>query len=280
MFTHPTFAALTPQAPIRSTRRMITQPTLSSACACPRRPRSGVRKLRRTLAVWAAALGALGADRATAQIFANTNASDAERAVVMLSNFRSEHTPDLLIAQPAVETPGAPASVLVSVAAPSQAPVRRLPTLPRGMGELIRSVAAQVEVAPALLHAVIAAESAYDTRALSARGAIGLMQLMPATARRFGAADAYAPRDNLTAGARYLKWLLALFDGDLELALAAYNAGEQAVMKAGRRVPAYAETQAYVPRVLSYLQCANQASCLALQGRRSAPLTHGGRPAF
>ncbi len=259
---------------------MITQPTLFSASACPRRLRGGVRKIRRRLTVWAAALSALGADPAAAQIFANTNASDDVPAVVMLSNFRSEHTPDLLIAHPAVETSGAPAFVLAPVAAPSQSPVRRLPTIPRGMGELIRSVAAQVQVAPALLHAVIAAESAYDTQALSARGAIGLMQLMPATARRFGVVDVYAPRDNLTAGARYLKWLLALFDGDLELALAAYNAGEQAVMKAGRRVPAYAETQAYIPRVLAYLQCANQAWCMALQGRRSAPLTYGGWPAF
>ncbi len=116
-------------------------------------------------------------------------------------------------------------------------------------------MATQVSIAPELLHAVIAVESGYDVRALSPRGAIGLMQLLPATAQRFGVKNPYSPKENLMGGASYLKWLMALFDNDLELVLAAYNAGENAVLKAGLRIPPYAETQAYVPKVLAFLRC-------------------------
>jgi soluble lytic murein transglycosylase-like protein len=76
---------------------------------------------------------------------------------------------------------------------------------------------------------------------------------MPATARRFGVLDSFDPRQNVLGGALYLKWLLDLFGGDLQLAVAAYNAGEQAVIKAGYRIPNLAETQRYVPRVLARL---------------------------
>jgi soluble lytic murein transglycosylase-like protein len=105
-----------------------------------------------------------------------------------------------------------------------------------------------------LLHAVIAVESDYDAKAVSPKGAQGLMQLMPATAQRFGVANPFDPRENVRGGALYLKWLLDLFGGDLQLAIAGYNAGEQAVIRAGYRVPPYAETQKYVPRVMSRLQ--------------------------
>jgi len=76
---------------------------------------------------------------------------------------------------------------------------------------------------------------------------------MPATARRFGVVDPFDPRDNVRGGALYLKWLLDLFSGDVPLAIAGYNAGEQAVIRAGYRIPPYAETQRYVPRVLAGL---------------------------
>jgi soluble lytic murein transglycosylase-like protein len=121
------------------------------------------------------------------------------------------------------------------------------------LSRLIDSVASRMKLPAELLHAVITVESGYDTKARSPKGAMGLMQLMPATAQRFGARDPFAPVDNVQAGASYLKWLLDLFDGDLTLALAAYNSGEQAVLKAGRRIPPFPETQAYVPRVLAYL---------------------------
>lgn len=105
-----------------------------------------------------------------------------------------------------------------------------------------------------LIHAVIAVESNYNPRALSAKGAQGLMQLMPATARRFGAGDAFDPRQNILTGSRYLRWLMDHFNQNMELAVAAYNAGEGAVVKAGYRIPPYAETMKYVPNVLAHYQ--------------------------
>ena len=96
-------------------------------------------------------------------------------------------------------------------------------------------------------------ESSYDARAVSPKGAKGLMQLMPDTARRFGVSDPFDPEQNVRAGATYLRSLLDLFKGDTRLALAAYNAGENAVIRSGNRIPAFAETQAYVPRVLTRL---------------------------
>jgi len=104
----------------------------------------------------------------------------------------------------------------------------------------------------ALLHAVITAESAYDPNAVSRAGAVGLMQLMPATAERYGVRDRKDPRANVAGGTRYLKDLLGMFDNDLVLALAAYNAGENAVIKYGRQIPPYEETQTYVRRVLKF----------------------------
>jgi soluble lytic murein transglycosylase-like protein len=117
---------------------------------------------------------------------------------------------------------------------------------------LVEEVARETRLDPGLLHAVIATESAYNPVARSPKGAQGLMQLMPATARRYGVVNAYEPRHNILGGARYLADLLVLFDQDVQLALAAYNAGEQAVLRHGRRIPPYRETGAYVPRVLDY----------------------------
>jgi soluble lytic murein transglycosylase-like protein len=120
--------------------------------------------------------------------------------------------------------------------------------------DAIARAAVQNGVDIALVHAVVEVESAFDPRALSRRGAVGLMQLMPDTARRYGVVDPYDPADNLQAGARYLGDLLRLFDQDLSLALAAYNAGENAVLKHGRQIPPFPETIAYVPRVLGAYQ--------------------------
>lgn len=122
---------------------------------------------------------------------------------------------------------------------------------------LIEAAAQAAALDPALLHAVVMVESGYNPAARSPKGAQGLMQLMPDTARRFGTTDPYDPAQNLRGGARYLARLLAEFDGELSLALAAYNAGENAVRRHGGRIPPYAETQRYVPAVLarySYLR--------------------------
>jgi len=105
-----------------------------------------------------------------------------------------------------------------------------------------------------LIHAVIRAESGYNAHAVSHAGAQGLMQLMPATAQRFGVKDPFNPRDNINGGSKYLSYLIKLFKGDYKLALAAYNAGENAVIRYGNRIPPYKETQNYVRKVLRFYQ--------------------------
>jgi soluble lytic murein transglycosylase-like protein len=106
---------------------------------------------------------------------------------------------------------------------------------------------------PELLHAVIRAESAYQPNALSHAGACGLMQLMPATAARFRVRNIWDPAENIEGGATYLRFLMDLFDNDLRLALAGYNAGENAVKRYGNQIPPYPETQNYVRKVLQFL---------------------------
>jgi soluble lytic murein transglycosylase-like protein len=105
---------------------------------------------------------------------------------------------------------------------------------------------------PALIHAVISAESGYNPLARSRKGAAGLMQLMPEIAKRYGVKNRLDPAQNIHGGARYLRDLIHLFKNDLQLAVAAYNAGENAVVRHGNRIPPYSETMTYVPRVMSY----------------------------
>jgi len=109
-------------------------------------------------------------------------------------------------------------------------------------------IAQQNRISPRLVHSVIQVESNYDPNAISPKGAQGLMQLIPATAKRFGVSNAFDPEDNIQGGARYLKHLLELYKGDEALALAAYNAGEGAVSRY-RGVPPYPETRQYVAKV-------------------------------
>jgi soluble lytic murein transglycosylase-like protein len=104
-------------------------------------------------------------------------------------------------------------------------------------------------VDPVLLYSIMHRESSFKRFALSPKGARGLMQLMPATAARFGVKNIFDPQQNIEAGTRYVRFLLDMFDGDVRLALAGYNAGEGAVLKYGRRVPPYNETQEYVRRI-------------------------------
>ena len=114
----------------------------------------------------------------------------------------------------------------------------------------IEAVAQEYKVDKALVHAVITAESGYNPAAVSRTGAQGLMQLMPGTAKRYAVKVAFDPTQNIRGGTRYLRDLLDLFGNDVQLAVAAYNAGENAVIKYGRKIPPYRETQAYVPKVL------------------------------
>ena len=119
----------------------------------------------------------------------------------------------------------------------------------RGLDQLIVYNAERYDVDPTLIYLVMQAESGFNHRAVSRVGARGLMQLMPDTARRLGVRNIHDPYQNVDAGTRYLRTLLEMFNGDLNLALAAYNAGENAVLKYGRRVPPYRETMNYVWRI-------------------------------
>ena len=125
---------------------------------------------------------------------------------------------------------------------------------PTPYGELVHAAAQRHRLNPALVAAVMRAESAFDSRAVSRKGARGLMRLMPATAERFGVpvADLFTPERNIEAGTRYLRWLVDRFGDDPQRVLAAYNAGEGAVERYGG-VPPYRETRGYVSKILAAL---------------------------
>jgi len=148
----------------------------------------------------------------------------------------------------------------VEAAAPpvETAPARPPPTLmaPRKIAKLAARIAHRYKLDPTLVLAVIYAESGFASGAASPRNAQGLMQLMPETAQRFGVKDVMDPADNIAGGARYLRWLLAYFKGDLPLVLAGFNAGEGAVTRYGG-VPPYPETLAYVEKIRRYYPAAH-----------------------
>lgn len=130
-------------------------------------------------------------------------------------------------------------------------------TLPVARGayayeQAVDSASRENGVDPALVKAVITAESHFNPRAVSNKGAIGLMQVMPATGRRFGISNLRDPIENIKAGTRYLAFLMHQFNNNTQLAVAAYNAGEGAVIKSGYRIPHFRETANYVPKVLRY----------------------------
>jgi len=165
----------------------------------------------------------------------------------------------------ALKTQGAPtknaASKSIAAGAPSVAPASQPMVFPTAstsvsgeMGTtgnpkydaLIAQSAARNGVDPNLVVAVMRQESGFNSRALSYKGASGLMQLMPGTARRFGVTNIFDPAQNIEGGTRYLRFLLDSFNGDIKLVLAGYNAGENAVVNSGYRIPRYRETQNYV----------------------------------
>jgi soluble lytic murein transglycosylase-like protein len=137
------------------------------------------------------------------------------------------------------------------------------------LDSLIRKAAGRHQVDPDLIHAIVRVESGYDSQAVSSKGAMGLMQLIPATATRFGVENPFDPRQNIEGGTSYLKYLLGLFDGNLALSLAAYNAGENSVLREGG-IPPFPETQDYVRKVQSFYQPA-----LALEPSHSEASTDG-----
>jgi hypothetical protein len=139
---------------------------------------------------------------------------------------------------------------------------------------------------PLLVYAQMHQESSFKLKAISYKGARGLMQLMPATAIRFGVRDIYNPKQNIEAGVKYMRWLLNTFGGDVALALAGYNAGEGAVMKYGNQIPPYRETQEYVrrisarynsitsPNIANIVRKVSTVQAEKLEIKESAPLTN------
>lgn len=124
---------------------------------------------------------------------------------------------------------------------------------------MVDTIAEKNQVEPPLVHSVIRAESNYNPAAVSPKGALGMMQLIPATAQRFGVVDAFDPAQNIEGGVKYLKYLLDLYHQDYTKAVAAYNAGEGAVARYGG-VPPYSETRTYVARVAKNLKTAREAA--------------------
>lgn len=185
-------------------------------------------------------LGACCCVPAFADIFSHTSANGA----VTLSNVPTDRQFAVLVSEGAEDF----------VPEPPAAEPPKL-TTPANKGQFERMVdqtANAYGLESALLHAVISVESRYDANAVSPAGAVGLMQLMPDTAKRYKVADALDPQQNLHGGARYLRDLLRLFNSDLSLVLAAYNAGENRVIRSGYRIPQLKQTLDYVPRVLGF----------------------------
>jgi soluble lytic murein transglycosylase-like protein len=199
----------------------------------------GLRRTGAALGLMSIAVLAMSSATADDGIYGYTD----NAGVTHLSNVPAEEPYRLILRNP--DNYRLKARPEYRMAAPAAEPA--LQTLP--FAEEINASAKTFGLEPALLHAVIKVESNYNPAALSPKGAVGLMQLMPGTSERFGVVDPWRPHDNIRGGARYLSLLLARFNQDLALALAAYNAGEEAVMRHGRRVPPFRETLDYVERV-------------------------------
>lgn len=153
------------------------------------------------------------------------------------------------IRTPKIEPKGQPKKLLHLTSMPINPSLGGFTTGNSDVDNFIVDSGKRNSVDPLLLYSIMHQESSFKTRAMSYKGARGLMQLMPPTALRFGVANIWDPKQNIEGGARYMRFLLDLFDGDVTLALAGYNAGEGAVMKYGNRVPPYSETQEYVRRI-------------------------------
>ncbi len=197
----------------------------------------------------AAAIVMIAAGTARADIYGFVD----ERGVAHFSNVPLDHR-YYLYKKERKET-RFPSSSLVIINVPGTVPRRTTnvnPTHRKQFAPMVSTVAKETGLDPALLHAVITVESGYNPKARSPKGAAGLMQLMPETARRYKVTDIWDPRQNVSGGARYLRDLLAMFNNNMGLALAAYNAGETAVIQHGNRIPPYPETRSYVPRVMQH----------------------------
>lgn len=190
-------------------------------------------------------LGCFMVRLAAAGVYAYTT----KDGTVSLSNVSGDNRYHELVAGENIFVPVPPPLAVAPVAAkkPLSTPAKKAL-----YNRIVAAAARTYGLDGALLHAVISVESRYDTKAVSSAGAAGLMQLMPMTAKRYGVTDSFDPEQNINGGARYLNDLLKLFKGDMSLAIAAYNAGEYAVIKHGNRIPPIVETRDYVPKVLGF----------------------------
>jgi soluble lytic murein transglycosylase-like protein len=208
----------------------------------------------------------------------------ARRPVHMTSVVRSDPKTGKLVrsvvvtAKPVAERKVSETVVAPRVVETSAPPAAAQPAVtPADLQDAVNRIADQHGLPPELLHSVIKVESNYNPYAVSPKGAMGIMQLIPATARRFGVEDVFDPVENIEGGARYLAYLLELYGGNYPLALAAYNAGENAVAKYGT-VPPYAETQNYIKMVAKHLEEAQKSSAKAKEqkpAKPSEPVTEG-----
>jgi soluble lytic murein transglycosylase-like protein len=249
----------------------VTRWTSTSDLDCALKAMKALKPMKplRMPALFAAALaGLLWAGAAQAQIWAYID----ERGVAHFSNARLDERYELFVQGGSVleinssppDAPQAPQQPRPETAAASPAQSRLMHYLTqspryRAVQHLLKEAAQTHRLEPELLQALIAAESGFDTQAVSPKGAVGLMQLMAPTAARYGvksdrrssiAQKLTDPAVNLRAGTRYLRDLMTMFPGRLDLALAAYNAGEGAVQRAGNKIPNYPETQNYVKTVM------------------------------
>jgi len=210
------------------------------------------------MAAWASSPAPSGAaQRMVSVVSTDRRTGKLVRNVVMTT--RREATGQA--ARPAPAVRATPAS-----AAGKSAPVMS----PAAIADAVERAALEHSLPPQLIHSVIKVESNYDPAAVSPKGALGLMQLIPATAHRFGVSDVFDPAANIEGGARYLRYLLDLYGNDYPLALAAYNAGEGAVAKYGT-VPPYPETQNYLKLVARQLREAPPAAAQQTQAAKPAP---------
>lgn len=176
-------------------------------------------------------------------VWADIYAYSADDGTVNLSNVPTNSRYTLLLPSPQEETPATNnRKTSLKLAKKVQ------------YDKIIAEIARTYGLDSALLHAVISVESGYIPTAVSRKGAAGLMQLMPKTAKRYGVTDSFDPVQNLHGGARHLQYLLKIFNNDISLALAAYNAGEGSVLRYGNRIPPFRETVNYVPQVLGFYQ--------------------------
>jgi len=217
-------------------------------------------KLALGLAFGAAALSGAAPERVASVVRADPRTGRLVRVVVT----------------PSPSPPAPPRPAVATSLAEAAKPSAGVPQ-PPAFSRDVERIAAQHELPAALIDSVIAVESNYNPWAVSPKGASGLMQLIPSTARRFGVADVFDPVENIRGGAKYLRYLLDLYGGDYALTLAAYNAGEAAVARYGD-VPPFAETRNYVRLVgerLAAGQAAAPAAHPAAPGEPSADMPAG-----